>query len=100
MLIKWNYLKHSSEVSQSHANVRSGRRDLQRRYSLHAYQAIGLPAADDDVDVEGIELHAKTPPPRPFGRKLIIRLGGGAEALAVLVDARRTIRALAHGPAG
>ncbi len=33
-------------------------------------------------------------------RKLIIRLGGGAEALAVLINARRTIRALAHGPAG
>jgi hypothetical protein len=33
-------------------------------------------------------------------RKLIIRLGGGAEALAIFLDARRTIRALAHGPAG
>ena len=33
-------------------------------------------------------------------RKLIIRLGGGAEALATFLNARRTIRALAHGPAG
>jgi hypothetical protein len=33
-------------------------------------------------------------------RKLIIRLGGGAEALTTLLDARRTIRALAQGPAG
>src|SRR5271167_4402510 len=33
-------------------------------------------------------------------RKLIIRLGGGADALAVLVNARQTIRALALGPAG
>jgi hypothetical protein len=33
-------------------------------------------------------------------RKLIIRLGGGAEALATLLDARRAIRALAQGPAG
>ena len=33
-------------------------------------------------------------------RKLIIRLGGGAAALTTLIDARRTIRALAPGPAG
>jgi hypothetical protein len=33
-------------------------------------------------------------------RKLIIRLGAGAEALATLVTARQTIRALACGPAG
>jgi hypothetical protein len=33
-------------------------------------------------------------------RKLIVRLGGGATALAVVLDARRTIRALAQGPAG
>jgi hypothetical protein len=33
-------------------------------------------------------------------RKLIIRLGGGAEAMTVFIDARRTIRALASGPAG
>lgn len=33
-------------------------------------------------------------------RKLIIRLGGGAKALATLVDARRAMRALAQGPAG
>jgi hypothetical protein len=33
-------------------------------------------------------------------RKLIIRLGGGAEVLATLLDARRAIRALAQGPAG
>jgi hypothetical protein len=33
-------------------------------------------------------------------RKLIIRLGGGAEALKTVLDVRRTIRALAHGPAG
>ena len=33
-------------------------------------------------------------------RKLIIRLGGGAEVLATLIDARRAIRALAQEPAG
>jgi hypothetical protein len=33
-------------------------------------------------------------------RKLIIRLGVGAEALATLINARQTIRALACGPAG
>ena len=33
-------------------------------------------------------------------RKLIIRVGGGAEALATLLDARRSIRALAQEPAG
>ena len=33
-------------------------------------------------------------------RKLIIRLGGGVEALATLLDARRRIQALAQGPAG
>ena len=34
-------------------------------------------------------------------RRLIIRLGGGgAEALATILDARQRLRALAHGPAG
>ena len=33
-------------------------------------------------------------------RQLIIRLGGGAEALATLLDARQRIRALAQEPAG
>jgi len=33
-------------------------------------------------------------------RKLIVRLGAGAEALATFVSARQTIRALACGPAG
>jgi len=33
-------------------------------------------------------------------RKLIIRLGGGVEALTTLLDARRRIQALAQGPAG
>jgi hypothetical protein len=33
-------------------------------------------------------------------RKLIIRLGAGAEALSMIVTARRTIRELARGPAG
>src|SRR5271156_343499 len=33
-------------------------------------------------------------------RQLIIRLGGGAEALATILDARQRLRALAHGPAG
>ena len=33
-------------------------------------------------------------------RKLIIRLGAGADALATIVNARQTIRALACGPAG
>ncbi len=33
-------------------------------------------------------------------RRLIVRLGGGAEALATILDARTRIRALARGPAG
>ena len=33
-------------------------------------------------------------------RQLIIRVGGGAQALATILDARRRVRALAHGPAG
>ncbi len=33
-------------------------------------------------------------------RQVIVRLGGGAEALATILDARARIRALAHGPAG
>jgi hypothetical protein len=33
-------------------------------------------------------------------RQLIIRLGAGAEALAIFVTARQTIRTLACGPAG
>ncbi len=33
-------------------------------------------------------------------RKLIIRLGGGVDALKMFVTARQTIRALACGPAG
>jgi hypothetical protein len=33
-------------------------------------------------------------------RKLIIRLGGGVEALATLRDACHRIQALAQGPAG
>jgi Transposase DDE domain group 1 len=33
-------------------------------------------------------------------RKLIIRLGAGAEALGLIISARQTIRALACGPAG
>ena len=33
-------------------------------------------------------------------RQVIVRLGGGAEALATILEARATIRALAHGPAG
>jgi len=33
-------------------------------------------------------------------RRWIIRLGGGTQALATILDARQTIRALAHGPAG
>ena len=33
-------------------------------------------------------------------RKLIIRLGAGAEALTMIVTARQTIRALRCGPAG
>jgi hypothetical protein len=33
-------------------------------------------------------------------RKLIIRLGAGAEALETIVTAREAIRALACGPAG
>jgi hypothetical protein len=33
-------------------------------------------------------------------RKLIIRLGGGVEAMTTIINARQTIRALACGPAG
>ena len=33
-------------------------------------------------------------------RRLMVRLGGGAQALATILDARARIRALAPGPAG
>ena len=33
-------------------------------------------------------------------RQLIVRLGGGAEALEIFIAARQTIRALACGPSG
>jgi len=33
-------------------------------------------------------------------RRLIIRLGAGAEALALIASARQTIRAMGGGPAG
>ncbi len=52
--------------------------------------------------MKALRFHLIGLPGRVVGhaRKLIIRLGGGAEALAVLVNARRTIRAVAHGAAG
>ena len=54
-----------------------------RRMKALRYHLIGLPGR--------VVAHA---------RRLIVRLGGGAEALATILDARRRIRALAHGPAG
>ncbi len=54
-----------------------------KRMKALRYHLIGLPGR--------VVAHA---------RRLIIRLGGGAEALATILDARRRIRALAHGPAG
>ena len=54
-----------------------------KRMKALRYRLIGLPGR--------VVTHA---------RKLIIRLGGGAEALATLLDARRAIRALAQEPAG
>ena len=33
-------------------------------------------------------------------RRLVIRLGGGAAALATFINARQNIRALAQGPSG
>ncbi len=52
--------------------------------------------------MKALRFHRIGLPGRVVGhaRKLIIRLGGGAEALATFLNARRTIRALAHGPAG
>jgi hypothetical protein len=54
-----------------------------KRMKALRYHLIGLPGR--------VVAHA---------RRLIIRLGGGAEALATILDARRKIRALAQGPAG
>jgi hypothetical protein len=52
--------------------------------------------------MKALRFHLIGLPGRVVGhaRRLIIRLGGGAEALATLLIARRAIRALAHGPAG
>ncbi len=52
--------------------------------------------------MKALRFHLIGLPGRVVGhaRKLIIRLGGGAEALATFLDARRRIRALAQGPAG
>jgi hypothetical protein len=54
-----------------------------KRMKALRFQLIGLPGR--------VVSHA---------RKLIIRLGAGAEALGLIVSARQTIRALACGPAG
>jgi hypothetical protein len=56
---------------------------VNRRMKAMRFHLIGLPGR--------VVSHA---------RKLIIRLGGGAEALATIVDARRRILALAQEPAG
>jgi hypothetical protein len=60
-----------------------GERWARKRMKALRFHLIGLPGR--------VVSHA---------RKLIIRLGGGAAALTTLLDARRTIRALAQGPAG
>ena len=51
---------------------------------------------------EGLRYHLIGLPGRlvSHARKLIIRLGAGVEALAMMLDARRRIQALAQGPAG
>lgn len=56
---------------------------IARRMKVLRFHLIGLPGR--------VVSHA---------RQLIIRLGGGAEALNIFVTARHTIRALACGPAG
>jgi hypothetical protein len=56
---------------------------VNRRMKAMRFHLIGLPGR--------VVSHA---------RKLVIRLGGGAEALATIVDARRRILALAQEPAG
>ena len=52
--------------------------------------------------MKALRFHLIGLPGRVVGhaRRLIVRLGAGAEALATFIAARRTIRALAHGPAG
>jgi hypothetical protein len=52
--------------------------------------------------MKALRFHLIGLPGRVVGhaRRLIIRLGGGAEALATLLDARLRIRTLTHGPAG
>jgi len=63
--------------------VALGKHWATKRMKALRFQLIGLPGR--------VVSHA---------RKLIIRLGGETEALAILLDARRAIRALAQGPAG
>jgi len=63
--------------------VALGKHWATKRMKALRFQLIGLPGR--------VVSHA---------RKLIIRLGGGAEALATLLDARSAIKALAQEPAG
>jgi hypothetical protein len=60
-----------------------GKQWATRRMKALRFRLIGLPGR--------VVSHA---------RRLIIRLGAGAEALATIVNARQAIRALACGPAG
>ena len=52
--------------------------------------------------MKALRFHLIGLPGRVIGhaRRWIIRLGGGRQALATILDARQKIRALAHGPAG
>ena len=52
--------------------------------------------------MKALRLHLIGQPGRivSHSRCLVIRLGGGAAALATFIDARRNIRALAQGPSG
>ena len=52
--------------------------------------------------MKALRFHLIGLPGRVIGhaRRWIIRLGGGTQALATILDARQKIRALAHGPAG
>jgi hypothetical protein len=67
-----------------------------------AMKRLALDKDWSNTRMKALRFHLIGLPGRVVGhaRQLIIRLGGGAEALATLLDARLRIRALAHGPAG
>lgn len=79
----WTLMILAHNLNTAMKRLVLGKDWVTRRIKALRFRLIGLPGR--------VVSHA---------RKLIIRLGAGADALATIINARRTIRALACGPAG